>query len=126
MPDDQQVPESSPASFVDFINRHLDLSSLDSPPPFSEEEFSQLLSDEIYAETLRIVRHEMRDAHGLPLKFGMMHREVLYHLSNILSKIMRTKYPDRLNGDEWRDAAALSIALAWLVRAHLDADDPPN
>jgi hypothetical protein len=111
-------------SFVEFINQQLDMSGLDAPQPFTQADFSQLLSDDIYAETLRIVRAEMRDPDGLPLKFGMMHREVLYHLSNILSKILRARYPERLDADEWRDAAALAIALAWLVRARLDADDP--
>lgn len=113
------------SSFIDFINQQLDLSGLDAPPPFSQADFAHLLGDDLYAETLRIVRAEMRDPDALPLKFGMLHREVLYHLSNILGTVLRARYPERLDGDEWRDAAALAIALAWLVRAHLDADDPP-
>ncbi len=111
-------------SFNDFINQHLDLSGLETPPLFSADEITQLLSDELYAETLRIVRREMRDPDGLSLKFGTLNREVLFHLSTILSTILRARYPDRLEADEWRDAAALSVALAWLVRTHLDSDDP--
>lgn len=116
-------PEESRNPFADFINDQLDLTGFDAPSPLTQDEFSQLLGDDIYAEVVRLVRSEMQDPDALPLKFGMLHREVLYHLSTLIGKILRAKYPQRMTGDEWRDAAALSIALAWAVRAHLDADD---
>ncbi|MBK8034913.1 MAG: hypothetical protein J0M07_12205 [Anaerolineae bacterium] len=118
------MPDNSLTSFSDFINHDLDLSGLDAPPLFSEDDITQLLSAELYAETLRIVRREMRDPDGLPLKFSAFNREALFHLSTIVGKILRARYPERLDQDEWRDAAALAVALAWLVRAQLDSDDP--
>jgi hypothetical protein len=38
--------------------------------------------------------------------------------------MMAERYPDRMSREEWLDVATLIITVAWLVRKHMDGDDP--
>ena len=38
--------------------------------------------------------------------------------------MLKERYPDRMSHDKWLDVATLIITVAWLVRKHMDGDDP--
>lgn len=117
--------------FLDFINSQLDLSGLDAPPPrLTDAEIERtvmpLLRGDIHAETGKIVAALLRspERDHWRAQLAPFHREVRQCLAPLVGAVMAQRYPNRLSSEEWLDAAALIITVAWLVRKQLDGDAP--
>lgn len=123
--------QQSLSRFLDFINKGLDLSRLDAPRRLTDDEIETrimpLIRADIASETLSVLDDLMQvpEHDHWRTRLAPLHREVRDCLAPTVGAILAQRYPNHLSANEWSDAAAWLITVAWLVRKQIDGDDLP-